>query len=133
MADEIIIKYTADVSGLKADLKTVQTELKTTETVGTESANKTTASFNKTAESTKSLKAQLSELNKQLQKAISLVELGIEVLYKREPKGTKRMRVRKIEILIAGRGEMSQKKLRKKGQKQTSEEFEKKKKGRETT
>mgnify|MGYP003479324107 FL=1 len=69
MADEIIIKYKADVSGLTADLKTVQTDLKATETVGTESAKKTTASFNKTAESTKSLKAQLSELNKQLQKA----------------------------------------------------------------
>lgn len=69
MADEIIIKYTADVSGLKADLKTVQTELKTTETVGTESANKTTASFNKTAESTKSLRTQLKELKAQLANA----------------------------------------------------------------
>lgn len=69
MADEIIIKYTADVSGLKADLKTVQTELKTTETVGTESANKTTASFNKTAESTTSLRTQLKELKAQLANA----------------------------------------------------------------
>jgi len=69
MADEIIIKYTADVSGLKADLKTVQTELKTTETVGTESAKKTTASFDKTAESTKSLRTQLKELKAQLANA----------------------------------------------------------------
>ena len=42
MADEIIIKYKADVSGLTADLKTVQTDLKATETVATDSANKTT-------------------------------------------------------------------------------------------
>lgn len=69
MADEIIIKYTADVNGLKADLKTVQTELKTTETVGTEAANKTTTSFNKTAESTKSLRTQLKELKAQLANA----------------------------------------------------------------
>jgi len=69
MADEIIIKYKADVSGLTADLKTVQTDLKATETVATDSANKTTKAFDKTTDSTKSLKAQLSELNKQLQKA----------------------------------------------------------------
>lgn len=69
MADEIIIKYKADVSGLTADLKTVQTDLKATETVATDSANKTTKAFDKTIDSTKSLKAQLSELNKQLQKA----------------------------------------------------------------
>lgn len=69
MADEIIIKYKADVSGLTADLKTVQTDLKATETVATDSANKTTEAFDKTTDSTKSLKAQLSELNKQLQKA----------------------------------------------------------------
>lgn len=69
MADEIIIKYKADVSGLTADLKTVQTDLKATETVGTESAKKTTASFNKTAESTKSLRTKLKELKAQLANA----------------------------------------------------------------
>lgn len=69
MADEIIVKYKADVEGLKADLKTVQTELKTTETVATNAADKTTESFNNTTQSTKSLRTQLKELKAQLANA----------------------------------------------------------------
>lgn len=69
MADEIIIKYTADVSGLKADLKTVQTELKNTEKVGVDAADKTSESFQKTTDKTKSLKTQLKELKAQLANA----------------------------------------------------------------
>ena len=69
MADEIIIKYKADVSGLTADLKTVQTDLKATETVATDSANKTTKAFDKTTDSTKSLRTQLKELKAQLANA----------------------------------------------------------------
>ena len=69
MADEIIIKYKADVSGLTADLKTVQTDLKATETVATDSANKTTKAFDKTTGSTESLRTQLKELKAQLAKA----------------------------------------------------------------
>lgn len=69
MADEIIIKYKADVEGLKADLKTVQTELKTTETVATNAADKTAESFDNTTQSTKSLRTQLKELKAQLANA----------------------------------------------------------------
>ena len=69
MAEEIIVKYKAEVDGFKADLKTVQTELKNTEDAGTSAATNTAKEFDKTTEKTKSLKSQLRDLKAQLANA----------------------------------------------------------------
>lgn len=66
MADEIIVKYTADVSGFKAEMKSTQAEIKATETTAVNAGKATTDSFKKTENATVSLKTQLKQLKAQL-------------------------------------------------------------------
>lgn len=66
MADEIIVKYTADVSGFKAEMKSTQAEIKATETTAVTAGKATTDSFKKTENAAVSLKTQLKQLKAQL-------------------------------------------------------------------
>lgn len=69
MADEILVKYKADTSDLRAELKSTQEEFKKTETVGVESAKKTGTELTKSAQKAAELKEQLRQVQLGLKNA----------------------------------------------------------------
>lgn len=69
MADEILVKYKADTSELRAELKSTQEEFKKTETVGVESAKKTGTELTKSAQKAAELKEQLRQVQLGLKNA----------------------------------------------------------------
>lgn len=69
MADEILVKYKADTSELRAELKSTQEEFKKTETAGVESAKKTGTELTKSAQKAAELKEQLRQVQLGLKNA----------------------------------------------------------------
>lgn len=69
MADEIIIKYKADVSGLKAELKSVEESLKKVDAESEKTGNNISSGIEKGEAKVKSLKSQLKDLKAQLASA----------------------------------------------------------------
>ena len=69
MTDEIIIKYKADVSGLKAELKSVEESLKKVDAESEKTGNNISSGIEKGEVKVKSLKSQLNDLKAQLANA----------------------------------------------------------------
>jgi hypothetical protein len=66
MADEIVVKYVADVNGFKAEMKSTQDAIKATATEADIAGASTTEAFAKTEKSTQSLRTQLKNLKAEL-------------------------------------------------------------------
>ena len=75
MADEIIIKYKADVSGLKAELKSVEESLKKVDAESEKTGNNISNGIEKGEVKVKSLKSQLKDLKAQLASATDPKEI----------------------------------------------------------
>lgn len=66
MADEIVVKYVADVNGFKAEMKSTQDAIKATATEADIAGASTTEAFSKAEKSTQSLRSQLKNLKAEL-------------------------------------------------------------------